>query len=62
MFGLNRALDQLQRKCLDPIKHSIGASGTPAKFAGYKADFLGLGRGLFGLDRPSFTEINFITT
>ena len=23
-----------------------GASGTPAKFAGYRADFLGLGRGL----------------
>ena len=42
------------------------ASGTPAKFAGYQANFLGLGRGLFGpnqaLDRPSFTEIEFITT
>ena len=25
-----------------------GASGTPAKFAGYQADFLGLGRGLRG--------------
>ena len=43
-----------------------GASGTPAKFAGYQADFLGLGRGLRSLkqvlDRPSFIEIEFITT
>ena len=42
------------------------ASGTPAKYAGYQADFLGLGRGLRSLkqvlDRPSFIEIEFITT
>ncbi len=48
------------------MKPHHGASGTPAKFAGYQADFPGLGRGLRGLkqalDRPSFTEIEFITT
>ena len=36
-----------------------GASGTPAKYAGYQANFLGLKQ---ALDRPSFTEIEFITT
>ena len=33
------------------MKPHHGASGTPAKFAGYQADFPGLGRGLFGLNR-----------
>ena len=30
------------------MKPHHGASGTPAKFAGYQADFPGLGRGLRG--------------
>ena len=56
--GLRRpkqVLDWLRAVCADPNKYSIGASGTPARFAGYKANstsFLyqanspSLGRGL----------------
>ena len=53
--GPKQALDWLRAVCADPNRHSIGASGTPARFAGYKANstsFLyqanspSLGRGL----------------
>ena len=36
------------------MKPHHGASGTPAKFAGYQADFPGLGRGLRGPITPVF--------
>ena len=44
----DQALDWLQRKCLDPIKRSIASRSVRSLKQ--------------ALDRPSFTEIEFITT